>query len=210
VGLSVHLNVMEIEDIERLLEEKKTAHRLLFEERRTAIDYLQRRRTLTDEILELERALAAKRDVAHAVAWPLGDAWYGLAEPVIFGNGSRCAVIFATRSQKQAVLLFDLITAHKLEDIGDEVIEAHPLQGRGLASCRALIVKKSSWMEELRNIDATHPQHYAKSWEQSQHYMLCFKDSIVEVIAQKVGILDVYETLEEATQAALSHVMHPQ
>ena len=88
-------------------------------------------------------------------------------------------------------------------DVGDEIIEAHPLTGKGLTAYRTFLVKNSPWVKELEEIDKSHPQHDAMRWRKLQHYMLCFKDRIFEAISETSELLGTFPTLDEAIRQAL-------
>jgi hypothetical protein len=184
---------------EDLLAARRQTLELLLQQRRSGPEI----HALQDEVLDLERAVAAERAEPHAVPWSPGEIWNGMAySPVVFGDAFGCAIVFATRARTQAVVSFRTAAGYRLTDISDETIEGHPLTGRGLIAYRAFIVKNSPWVAELEAIDKVHPQHDAERWRTSQHYLLCFKDRMFEAICRDVQVLGVFGAFDDALRRA--------
>jgi len=161
---------------------------------------------LHDEVLRLERVLADERGEPHAVVLQLGDVWDGMLAyfPTVVGAAFSCAVVFETKKRTAyAVVNFLSIAGYKLTDISDEIIEGHALTGKGLTAYGTFIVKNSPWLSELQSVDSVHPQHDPERWRKSRHYLLCFKDSLFEAIAQDVQVVGTFATKNEALERAL-------
>ena len=63
----------------------------------------------------------------------------------------------------------------------DEVFSGLPLYDQGLEL--AQIVHNSKWIKELKKIHRVHPYFDESKWENDKHFLLTFKDEILEIIA---------------------------
>ena len=130
--------------------------------------------------------------------------------PQVFSNGQKVYLIYTVadwdkgsiqkiskigtvvkNSELLALVEFNGYT-FKFGIANDEVFPGLPLYKSGLDEW-ALIIENSSWMEELRSIHKIHPGYNPFKWTQLNHYVLLFKDQIMEVIAKGYTI-DVFET----------------
>jgi len=110
-------------------------------------------------------------------------------------TGATCQVIIAT--DHDLLLLYNLAgdydhvglvtfqraRAHRLCGINDEVLNGHPLYDKGLEFYAAHEVDDSSWRDELRKAHSVHPRHNPAPWTSVKHYILCFHDNTLEVLA---------------------------
>jgi hypothetical protein len=70
----------------------------------------------------------------------------------------------------------------------DEVLNGHPLWGRGLEFYAAHEVLDSPWLTELRQIELHHEQAPAVPFAEAKHFLLTFHDSTLEAIADAVVV----------------------
>ena len=162
---------------------------------------------LYNEVLRLERTLAQERGEPHADVFQLGDVWDGMLAyfPTVVGDAFGCSVVFEAKERTaHAVLHFSGVAGYKQTDVNDEIIEGHPLNGKGLSAWGSFVVKNSPWIQELEAVDRVHPQHDPDRWRKSQHYLLSFKDQMFEAIAQDLQQVGVFATEDEALAQALS------
>jgi hypothetical protein len=194
---------MSTDSTKETLEAKGRALELMVQQRRFGPEY----RALHDEVLRLERVLADKRGEPHAVEFSLGQAWHGMAHfCAVVGDSFSCAVVFTTLKRQHVMLSFSSVAGYKVTDVSDEIIEGHPLTGKGLTAYGAFVVKNSPWIEELESIDRVHPQHAPERWRTSKHYLICFKDRLFEAVAQDVQLAGTFGKVEEALNQAVAHV----
>jgi hypothetical protein len=188
---------------EELLDAKTRALEHLVQQRRFGPEY----RALHDEVLNLERVIADSRGEPHAVEFSLGENWGGMAHfSTVVGNSFGCAVVLVTQTREHVALGFSSVAGYKLTDVSDEIIQGHPLTGKGLTAYGAFVVRHSPWINELELIDRVHPQHSAARWRASRHYLLAFKDRMFEAIAQDVQHIGTFGGADEAFNRALEHV----
>jgi len=90
-----------------------------------------------------------------------------------------------------------------MSDVGDEVIAAHALTGRGLAAYGTFLVEHSPWLQEMQLVDKSHDQFDAAKWSKIKHFMLCFKDRIFEALAIEASSAGEADSLDTATSLAL-------
>lgn len=167
-------------------------------------------RTLQDEVLRLERVVADARGEPYVVESSLVQPWPGMAHfTAVVGDSFNCAVLFASLKREHMALRFVSIAGYKVTDVSDEIIESHPLTGRGLTAYGAFVVKNSAWVKELESIDKIHPHHIAERWRTSRHYLLCFKDRMFEAIAESVQFMGTFSTVEQALEHASAQVRSP-
>ena len=139
-----------------------------------------------DEQLAAERALAAARGEEYAVPFELGVRWSGgaplphllssgmrsfvafyLAEPDPDWDGTYVRVVDPRDEAEQALALaeFKGSVAVKLGPPNDEVLDGHPLYGRGLGGYGTYVVENSRWLAELIEINRVHEHFDPRSWE---------------------------------------------
>jgi hypothetical protein len=134
----------------------------------------------------------------------------GAPMPQVFSNGQKVYLIYtvadwdkdsiqkintigtvAENSELLALVEFDGHT-FKFGIANDEIFPGLPLYKSGLDEW-AHIIENSKWIEELKSIHKVHPGYNPLKWTQLNHYVLLFKDQIMEVIAQDYTI-EIFET----------------
>jgi len=89
----------------------------------------------------------------------------------------------------------------------DEVINGHPLYGRGLVAYGAHTVERSRWIREQEKINSVHPQH-RPGWEaRYRHYVLAFHDETFECIACAHTVKAALSTFADALQQCAREVI---
>ena len=134
----------------------------------------------------------------------------GAPMPQVFSNGQNVYLIYTVadwdkdsikkintigttveNSELLALVEFDGYT-FKFGIANDEVFPGLPLYKSGLDEW-AHIIENSKWIEELKSIHKVHPGYNPFRWTQLNHYVLLFKDQIMEVIAKDYTV-EVFET----------------
>lgn len=64
----------------------------------------------------------------------------------------------------------------------DEVFSGLPFYEQGIGP--AQIMGNSQWLAEIKSIHQVHPYYNEARWTDHKHYLLAFKDQILEVIAK--------------------------
>lgn len=137
--------------------------------------------------------------------------WDGSAPmPQVFSNGQKVYLTYVVadwekdsvqevntiKSAKEKSQLLALVQFNghtfKFGIANDEVFPGLPLYQSGLEEW-AHIIENSKWIEELKSIHKIHPSYNPFRWTQLNHYVLLFKDEIMEVIAKDYTI-EVFET----------------
>lgn len=168
-------------------------------------------RSLGEDILRLERALAAARGEPYAMEWPCPANWRFSVEPtpLVLTDGLTTLVLFESieskpEARRTGVLRFHHCASSKLGDPNDEVIEGHPLYGKGIRVGGNYIVENSPWLEETRAINSVHPQYDPKHWRSLNHYLMFFKEWAFECLAKSVS----GEVLEGSMRVAATQVLN--
>ena len=177
--------------------------------------------TASDAVLEAERALAAAKGEQYAV--PIDIPAWGEPRPHLLLNDNRTFLLYYLRetdrqpeggfrlvrltahpeSRRLAVLTFDRCLCTKMGTPNDEVLQGHPLYGKGL-DYSAMVVHNSTWLKELEAINAVHNQYRPESWQGLKHYILPFHDSTFECVAHGVTV----ETHLKSLAELLSEICH--
>jgi hypothetical protein len=166
-------------------------------------------RAAESALFEAERALAASRNEEHAVPLDFPVRWNtGAPMPQLLRNDHRAFLIFlqktfdpnwdgtyatmkdpsSTQPEPLALVEFHRCITAKLGAPNDEVLHGHPLAGSGLDAYTAQIVRNSRWLAELEKINSVHRGYRPEWWTARMHYVLWFKDSTFECIAESFTV----------------------
>lgn len=101
-----------------------------------------------------------------------------------------------------AVVEFKRCHAAKLGAPNDEVLNGHPLYGKGLDSYTAQEVINSRWLAEIEATNSVHSCYKPEHWKDLHHYVFWFHDSTFECIAGAFAV----ETFDKSLTDVLSDV----
>lgn len=140
----------------------------------------------------------------QAIEW--SPEWsIGAPTPQVFSNGQKVYLIYSIAAREKEsfreVITFEKDEVHKellalVEFDGntfrfgianDEVFSGLPLYRLGLHE-PANIVNNSGWIKELMEIHSVHPRYIERNWIDLKHFVLLFKDEILEVVASDYSI----------------------
>jgi hypothetical protein len=96
-----------------------------------------------------------------------------------------------------ALVEFELCLSAKLGSPNDEVFSGHPLEGHGLDSYTAQIVRNSRWIRELEAINSVHHCYKPESWKTLNHYVFWFHDTTFECVAESYKVELFNESLAD-------------
>ncbi len=171
-----------------------------------------------DEVLRLERELAASRNEPYAVPCDFPVKWdVGAPLPFLLcsddrtfltfyvskrdscSNGSHIKVVKPRSAENVSLCLvtFKSCASAKLGHPNDETQCGHPLAGRGLKGYTAQIVRNSPWLKEVAKTNSAHPHDNPESWTLINHYVFWFHDSTFECLAKSYEIELSSETMPE-------------
>ncbi len=181
-----------------------------------------------ERLLQAERALAEARAEEHAVPCPGFPAWdVGAPLPHLFTQGRKTSLVYLTREPDPtwdgrrahmverrdeelylvALVQFQRVISVRMGAPNDEVLHGHPLFGKGLAAYQPLVVMRSSWLSELRRINAVHSGYDPGSWERFRHYLLPFHDETFECVAESFTATTKLTSLKSACRDALEELL---
>ncbi len=148
-------------------------------------------------------------EIVKKIDW--SPKWDGGAPmPQVFSNGQNVYLIYtvadwdtdsiqtvnklASETQNPELLVLVEFNGYtfKFGIANDEVFHGLPLYKSGLDEW-AHIIENSKWIEELKSIHKVHPGYNPFKWTQLNHYVLLFKDEIMEVIAKDYKI-EIFES----------------
>lgn len=203
--------------LERLLETARERQKAAFD----AIRDLRQRsewaafHVVRDEVLALERRIAAAKGEPHAVPLDFPMHWdIGAPLPHLIRNDHRTFLAFLvsqpdpnwdgsyatikspadTTAEPLALVEFQSCVSAKLGTPNDEVFEGHPLDGRGLDAYTAQLVVNSPWLAELERINRVHVGYRSERWRSLKHYVFWFHDTTFECVAESYSVEVFHET----------------
>lgn len=142
--------------------------------------------------LVAERALAAAQDEPYAVPIEFPALWdVGAPMPHLLQSEHRTFLVFLAKdldTRQFAVVEFKHCISTLMGTPNDEVLEGHPLHGKGLQAYRPMRVEHSRWLAELERINSVHDQYTPERWRKLSHYLFGFHDSTFECVAESVVV----------------------
>ena len=160
-------------------------------------------RVASANLLVAERSAASADGLEFADEWRVDAEWPRMGGNGVLMVGSHAAVLTFGLPAETTQVIFRHPAGVRYSDVNDEVIEAHPLSGRGLKPYGPFMVVNSRWLEELRSCHSVHLQYDEVRWRASQHYMLCLKDCLYEVITSTAPTWSSFSSRAEAIQSAM-------
>lgn len=133
----------------------------------------------------------------------------GAPQPFVVSSEERTLVGFHAAEQaggaadRLSVTVAELVTCTsvKFGFPNDEVLHGHPLFDAGLDYYQLHEVGNSSWLRDLRAIEAVHDRAPAVPFEKERHFVLTFQDSTLEAIATDIRCIGSYPSRAEALSA---------
>jgi hypothetical protein len=160
-------------------------------------------------VLLLERELAAARGEEHAAPIEFPVNWdAGAPLPHLLRNDYRCFLTFYVREhdpgwdgsrvtvkdpgsggkESLALVEFSRCVSAKLGSPNDEVLDGHPLSGKGLDAYTAQRVVNSRWLAEVEAVNSVHRCYDPTWWRKLNHYVLWFHDTTFECVAESFKV----------------------
>jgi hypothetical protein len=156
-----------------------------------------------------ERELACAKGEEYAVPLDFPVKWdIGAPLPHVLQNDNRTFLTFYVHEPDpnwhgtyvtlkdpgdgsvESLALVEFIGCHsaKLGTPNDEVLNGHPLYGKGLVSYTAQMVENSRWLAELEGINKVHPCYKPAHWRDAKHYVFWFHDTTFECVADSYKV----------------------
>ena len=132
--------------------------------------------------------------------------------PQVFSNGQKVFLIYIIADwEEKSIEKFENLESNDgpneylaLVEFGghtfrfgianDEVFQGLPYYKQGLEW--AHIIENSKWVQEIKQIHKVHPYYDESRWTKLNHYLLLFKDEILEVIGTDFKV-EVFRTSYE-------------
>lgn len=87
-----------------------------------------------------------------------------------------------------AVLEFDSCLAFKFGGPNDELLQQHPYYKAGVGFYSFYEMIESEWLKSIIDLNRTHPRFSEYIFEDCKHYVITFKDSMFECIADSYSL----------------------
>jgi hypothetical protein len=218
---------MSIERLELRLEAIRRKMEEFLETRGPEPDWGNRFRELCEELYSAEREVAKVRGGEYAVPCDLGVSWdTGAPMPHLLKGSYRTFLIFILRESNPAwdgtsvnivdpssgaveplaLVEFECATV-KFGSPNDEVLEGHPLHGKGLMPYGAHYVMNSHWAKELEEINKVHSGYDPERWKDLRHYLLAFHDEMFECLATGHKVETHRTSMKELLRTATERLM---
>ncbi len=185
-------------------DEERLAHAQKYLKEITPIALRDRNWTLyrdaLKQMLGIEREIAEKNGEPYAmplefpVKWDVGAPLPHLLQSeyhtflIFYSEDSVASTANPTSNLGIAVVEFERCLSAKLGAPNDEVLEGHPLHGKGLEAYTAQLVQNSPWLAELQQINSVHHFYNPDTWQNYHHYVLWFHDTSFECIAESFTV----------------------
>ncbi len=164
------------------------------------------------EVLRLERLVAAAKGDEYAEELEFPVRWdTGAPLPHLLVNDRTALLAFLisepdpnwdgtytiskspsdARAEPLGLVEFEHCLSAKLGAPNDDVLEGHPLNGKGLKAYSAQRVVNSRWIREL------HAIYRGGSWSDLNHYVFWFHDSTFECVARTFRVETFRESFRE-------------
>jgi hypothetical protein len=173
-----------------------------------------------EDILQFEREISILKGENYCIPWDLDVdfPWeIGVPAPHLLHNDDKTFLLYflskkykipnergieivniKTVKRKIAIVEFRRCVSAKIGSPNDEVLEGHPLYGKGLKYHAAAMVKNSAWIKEIESINNLHNQYNPAYSLDLNHYLIPFKDSTFECIATSFEVNVVEGTMKNA------------
>lgn len=185
-------------------------------------------RVATQEVLSLERQLAAKKGDEYAEPCDFPLKWdAGAPMPHLIVNDHRALLAFLLRAadpnwdgsyvtikspadaqaEPLALVEFERCISARLGAPNDEVFTGHPLNGKGLEAYRAQRVVNSRWLTEIEKINSVHDRYRPDSWRDLNHFIFWFHDSTFECIARSYKVETYQVSMKDLLKVMIEKVV---
>ena len=180
------------------------------------------------EVLMLERELAHAKGEEYAAISDFPVKWdVGAPLPHVVANDYCTFLIFYVREidpnwdgtyatiknpadgcvESLALVEFKRCASFRMGTPNDEVLEGHPLSGKGLDGYTSQVVQNSKWIAELEAINKVHSCYREDRWRKLTHYILWFHDSTFECVAESYEVELFQESVSDLLAKACSRLL---
>lgn len=120
----------------------------------------------------------------------------GAPMPIILSDDLQTVIAYYTNedsiSESQegeqiAIVTFKISYATLVSPPNDEAFIGHPLYKMGLKSYFISKIENSPWISSVMIMNSVHPYHNPQTFEKYSHYIIPFKESVFECLAEKYG-----------------------
>lgn len=125
----------------------------------------------------------------------------GAPRPVVVASEDRTLFAFAGTEAADAACIvaeFESCLSVRFGFPNDEVMNGHPLWGRGLAFYAAHEVVNSPWLAEMRAVETAHPMAAKQPFAEHRHFLLTYHDSTLEALAHEVVVHRAHASTDDA------------
>jgi len=143
---------------------------------------------------------------------------YGAPSPVLINDGANLQIIFYSdesfengtfdfADQRVITLKFDRVSYHSMGPPNDEALNGHPYYELGLQSAGFYKLLNSELIERLNLMNRFHPYYQPNAIDNSQHYIITFKEKVFECVARGFEFNIQQTPLNEVAGAALKQLL---
>lgn len=125
-------------------------------------------------------------------------------------DGTYTNVIDSSSDDILPLALVEFIRCYSIKFGGanDEVINGHPLWGKGLVPYGAHIIENSEWLKHEMKISSVHSYYNEESWDVKKHIVLLFHDELFECITEDYKIEVIRDSFNNVLKEAQNRLMN--
>jgi len=177
-----------------------------------------------EKVLHLQRLVAQAENAAYCEPLDYNFLWdTGAPTPYLLRNDNKTFLCYYLKEELPgwdgtwvkivnpvevnglvAVVEFKTCFTAKLGAPNDEVLHGHPLFGKGLDFYSPSIIKNSTWVKELENINKVHWGYNPLVWAKLNHYFFPFHDTTFECLAYGFTVTVFNTTMQTAVLGCCS------
>jgi len=121
----------------------------------------------------------------------------GAPIPIVLNDDMQTLVAYYTNEdsidesqegEQIAIVTFKICYATLVSPPNDEAFIGHPLYKMGLKGYQISKVENSPWIEKIMDMNSVHPYHNPQMFEKYNHYVIPFKESVFECLADGYAV----------------------
>ncbi len=133
--------------------------------------------------------------------FPIWD--IGAPTPTIFSDEHNVHLAYYTCDNEVAIISFSHCFEHTMGMPDENMVDSHPLGGKGLTEYEAHVVENSKWMQDLESRYGVISDFSRATDREYKHYIFIFHDRSFECISsgytiqtiENTSIMDAFKTI---------------
>jgi len=123
-------------------------------------------------------------------------------DPYILSGAASTTLLFRSSLENESkigILRFQLCTQTIFGRPNDEIVHRHRLWEKGLKNIRDFgEVLESEWLADIVHRNSAHPRHKPSLFDKKRHFIVLFRDSTFECIANSFAVAESADGIQKA------------